>query len=635
METLELPEIEEEAPANNMVMIDADKKWWLDGYVKANLDHLKKDLHKDYDAFLICDGQERLGKCQTKSSKVLMANGEWKNIEDVKVDDEVLSPQQNGSYIFAKVTNISNWFCNEVYDVVELNRQHKKLYSCSYNHSIPINFRTMPRQPNKSRSKNSKWIITHYDAQKLAHLKGGSTKKNTTTLTSFAISNFKDRVNCKIEPYVLGVYLGDGSFSSLNNRRQHKQRSVMISNSKTTILEELSKFYKIMSVATNKTNNAKAYRFSLKEEFAKLLSEYDLEGKGSGEKFIPQAALYSDMEYRKRLLSGMIDTDGYYSKNGYSYSIVTKSKQMAEDILFLVYSLGGRGNVHKIAKTIKSINFTGEYYNISFYLGNIELPLKVKYKIRDKNFWYLSANRVSIDVILTNAQQVYGIEIDSPSKWFITDNWCITHNSTCMMQCAYHMDNTLDLDRVCFTAKQFIQAVEDAKQYQAIVFDEAQGYLSSRRALSKFNVALVQVMSEMGFKNLFIGICIPSFFELDRYPAVHRSVGLINVYKRGSLACYNYHAKKQLYFEGKKMMNYAVKPDFIGRFGKWFPLDYEAYKEKKRKFALQPLEDIQKSRLKKMADEAVDTLRGQKPDVIMDTGGGTNGNNNTFEMPKV
>jgi len=192
--------------------------------------------------------------------------------------------------------------------------------------------------------------------------------------------------------------------------------------------------------------------------------------------------------------------------------------------------------------------------------------------------------------------------------------------STCMIQNAWYMDETFDLDRVCFTAKQFIDAVTDAKQYQAIVFDEAQGYLSSRRALSKFNVALVQVMSEMGFKNLFIGICIPSFFELDRYPAVHRSVGLINVYERGRLACYNYHAKKNLYFEGKKMMNYSVRPDFIGRFGKWFPLDYEAYKEKKRKFALQPLEDIQKSRLKKMADAAVDTLKGQKPDVIMDTG---------------
>src|SRR3990167_998882 len=83
-------------------------------------------------------GTGGMGKCQPAGNKVLMADGSWKNIEDIKVGDIVLSPQKNGKNFFAVVKKTTSWFCDDVYQVKELNRNKEKLYSCSGNHIIPF-----------------------------------------------------------------------------------------------------------------------------------------------------------------------------------------------------------------------------------------------------------------------------------------------------------------------------------------------------------------------------------------------------------------------------------------------------------------------------------------------------------------
>ena len=86
----------------------------------------------------------------------------------------------------------------------------------------------------------------------------------------------------------------------------------------------------------------------------------------------------------------------------------------------------------------------------------------------------------------------------------------------------------------------------------------------------------------MRSKNLFVILCIPNFFELDRYPAMHRSTGLIHINKRRSFGSYDYKKKKQLYLVGKKTYSYITSPSFIGAFTKYFPLNQEEYEAKKQ-----------------------------------------------------
>src|SRR3990167_9872732 len=155
--------------------------------------------------------------------------------------------------------------------------------------------------------------------------------------------------------------------------------------------------------------------------------------------------------------------------------------------------------------------------------------------------------------------------------------------STLASQIAMYLDNTYNLDRCAFTSEQFVNACNSAKKYQAVVFDETMGYLSSRGAMSKFNRDLIKVMSEMRSKNLFVIMCIPNFFELDKYPALHRSTGLIHVQKRGVFWSYDYPSKKKLYLIGKKFYNYNVSANFYGSFRKQFSLPKDLYEIKKQK----------------------------------------------------
>jgi hypothetical protein len=154
--------------------------------------------------------------------------------------------------------------------------------------------------------------------------------------------------------------------------------------------------------------------------------------------------------------------------------------------------------------------------------------------------------------------------------------------TTMSLQVAKYCDPTFGLDRVVFTAEQFLEAVDKAEKYQAIVFDETMGYLSSRGAMSKFNRALIKVMSEMRSKNLFIFMNIPNIFMMDWYVAQHRTTGLIYIYKRRFFGSYDYPTKKKLYREGKKYHTYHIPPNFKGKFTKYFPIDQQAYEKKKQ-----------------------------------------------------
>ena len=155
---------------------------------------------------------------------------------------------------------------------------------------------------------------------------------------------------------------------------------------------------------------------------------------------------------------------------------------------------------------------------------------------------------ISIEPI--GIEDTFDIQCEEPIHNF-TANGMVVHNSgktTFSFQIAMYLDPTFCLDRVCFTIEQFVEAVEKAEKYQAIVFDETMGYLSSRSSMSRFNRLLIKVFSEMRSKNLFILLNIPSIFELDKYPAIHRSVALIHIYKRGTFAVYNYSKKKLFAF---------------------------------------------------------------------------------------
>lgn len=170
---------------------------------------------------------------------------------------------------------------------------------------------------------------------------------------------------------------------------------------------------------------------------------------------------------------------------------------------------------------------------------------------------------------------------------FLVDGFEGCGKSVLAQQVAKYCDNSIDIDRITFTPKQFKDAVLDAKAYQAVIFDEAYGALNAKTAMQWVNRSIVKMMTEIRQKNLFIVIVLPTFFDLVKYIAIWRSRALIHVYsgddfERGFFCFYNIDRKKSLYVNGKKFYNYNnPKPNFFGRFTDGYTIDINEYKKKK------------------------------------------------------
>ncbi len=179
-------------------------------------------------------------------------------------------------------------------------------------------------------------------------------------------------------------------------------------------------------------------------------------------------------------------------------------------------------------------------------------------------------------------------------------------------QLAYVCDPTINLDRVVFSSEQFKKAVEKGKKGQAIIWDECFRGMSSKSTISKENKDIVSLLMECRFKNLFIFLVLPSFFLLDKYPALERSHALFNVIvsKKNFLnRCYKiypYNKKIELYVKGKVTLSYSL-PRIAKKYrfyNKEIPnIDYDEYVDKKRLFFRQDrTKEEDKAKIKSQRD---------------------------------
>jgi len=135
--------------------------------------------------------------------------------------------------------------------------------------------------------------------------------------------------------------------------------------------------------------------------------------------------------------------------------------------------------------------------------------------------------------------------------------------SVLAMQHARILDSNFCIERVVFTADDFIRVIKDAKTKRGscIVLDEAFNAANSRASLTEVNRAMIGLATEMRQKNLFVLLVLPSFFDLDRYFALWRTRALFHVYftpeEDRHYIIFPKNEKKLLYLGGKKTYNYT------------------------------------------------------------------------------
>lgn len=232
-----------------------------------------------------------------------------------------------------------------------------------------------------------------------------------------------------IDPYVLGIIIGDAHITPKGDVRISGMDPELIEavTGRPALIEE-KKTAKSKAGITNYSGTTAHYKDD-------LLS-FGLTGKRSYEKFIPPIYLIGSIEQRYALLRGLLDTDGYIShgkvnsKNN-QVEFSTTSKQLADQVRSLVFSLGGSATIHERMGKYKLPD--GSYKttrpNYRLFIRTLENPFRLPRKAScwRPQKWLGYTAITNIEYIGDLPCQC--ITVDDPYHLYqVTENYVPTHN---------------------------------------------------------------------------------------------------------------------------------------------------------------------------------------------------------------
>lgn len=157
-----------------------------------------------------------------------------------------------------------------------------------------------------------------------------------------------------LDPYVVGVLIGDGSLTGTVTLASHPKDSELRDEFNRR-LSECCPGYGLVPVKGTEDDymvvNLKGRRF--KNPVNRALRQLGIYGRTSENKFVPDCYKLNSVEVRLDLLAGLFDTDGTVEKDGHA-SFTTTSHRLAEDVKFMLDSVGASATVtekHPVAVT--------------------------------------------------------------------------------------------------------------------------------------------------------------------------------------------------------------------------------------------------------------------------------------------
>lgn len=219
-----------------------------------------------------------------------------------------------------------------------------------------------------------------------------------------------------LDPYLLGLLLGDGCitagirFSSSDKQLIDYVENLLPENCK---LKKESKYDYKITCERRKDQNL----------LLDALRYHKLFGKRSEDKFIPNCYKLSSIKNRISILQGLLDTDGYISSKGL-IQFSSSSKQLVEDVSFLVHSLGG---VTRFS-TKKTTHL--DHYIIILNMPDNITPFRLKRKKErfNLNKKYKPARGFK-KIEYVGKEEAKCIKIEDPNGLYITDDFIVTHNT--------------------------------------------------------------------------------------------------------------------------------------------------------------------------------------------------------------
>lgn len=340
-------------------------------------------------------GPESSGKCHAWGDSILMADGTTKEVQYIKKGDSLMGVDSSPR----TVTGVGSGF-GQLYEITPVkgggtftvNGDHQLHLVCTHDQGYRKKGDLVQISVKDYLQKSKDWKIYH-------HL--------------YRVGVEFPEKKLSIDPYFLGLWLGDGSSSNMQ----------------------------VYSVSTEIIDWLQEYADSL----GGSLSVYDRESPCPGyaivgttireamrdlglfnQKHIPQRFLINSRENRLRLLAGLIDTDGAKG-SGSSCVFYSAQESLCKQVQWLAQSLGYYASTSFKKTSCSGKQFDSWYVYISMDDPS-ELPLLLEYKRPE--VWKRAGSCLTSRFTVTPVKEgaFYGFEVDG-DHLYLTDGFIVNHNT--------------------------------------------------------------------------------------------------------------------------------------------------------------------------------------------------------------
>lgn len=326
--------------------------------------------------------------CLDLNTSILTKEG-FKKVKDITPEDKPLTH-------WGEETEIISITDTDVIDCYELETTDGRKIITSYNHRFPTyHYGSL----NHDGSKKG-YIYRSLTAEEISKKLESKWRQNKLFIEEY---NNHNNVSKKlpVDPYVLGVLIGDGCLTC-KGIRYCKPSQKVFSNVKAGLPKADVRF----------SSNNKDVIISDGGTIRKYIDSVGL-NVHSYEKFIPEEYKYNlSRKQQEELLQGLLDTDGHQRNSYNEYS--TTSKQLAIDVQQLAWSLGYRCSIRE---------------RMGKYMKNgIVITTRMNYRV------IISNSRTKAQCVIKSCKKVSPrktrcITVESPLHTIVTDNYLVTSNT--------------------------------------------------------------------------------------------------------------------------------------------------------------------------------------------------------------
>lgn len=350
-------------------------------------------------------------ECFDPDTEVLMYDRSVRKIKDIHIGDKVLGPDGTPRTVLDECEGVDKMYrihSGTGCDDQIVNSRHK-IYYTEYNHfkktytdKLATPLELMKEDLHKSYIKQNRYL-------KRVH----PTDNNVSS-------------NLLLDPYYLGLWLGDGFTNS-----------PAIINEDIEVIKWLSEYAESNGMTTTILSDKnvpviylKNKVYNHKNPIKDTLQYYGI----LNQKDIPDDYLHGSVEDKLQLMAGLIDTDGHFSKRDriYTFSQCESRKHIVDKLAFIARSLGFKCSLH-MYKTAGTKHICGNKstcqntYTLRIIDGLYDIPCKIA---RKKHHWIqkrTKRNLTNFKVSYSHIGKYKGITTDG-DHFFVLKDFTVVHN---------------------------------------------------------------------------------------------------------------------------------------------------------------------------------------------------------------